>query len=88
MSHTTGLHAAANYTPKTIAMSQVPATPTGANATRLPTDEELREVASSLRGMRFGSVTIVVQDGVIIQIDKTEKRRLRNRRETSENGQS
>jgi hypothetical protein len=33
-------------------------------------------------------VTIVIQDGVIIQIDKTEKRRLRNRREASENGQS
>ena len=69
-------------------MSQAPATPPGANATRLPTEDELREVAASLRGMRFGSVTIVVQDGVIIQIDKTEKRRLRNRREASENGQS
>ncbi|MBA4105917.1 MAG: DUF2292 domain-containing protein [Pirellula sp.] len=69
-------------------MSQAPATPPGAAATRLPTDDELREVAASLRGMRFGSVTIVVQDGVIIQIDKTEKRRLRNRRDAGENGQS
>ncbi|MBL9161787.1 MAG: YezD family protein [Planctomycetaceae bacterium] len=69
-------------------MSQAPATPPGANASRLPTDDELREVAASLRGMRFGSVTIVVQDGVIIQIDKTEKRRLRNRREASENAQT
>jgi hypothetical protein len=86
MSHTTGLHAAANFSRKTIAMSQAPATPPG--ATRLPTDDELREVAASLRGMRFGSVTIVVQDGVIIQIDKTEKRRLRNRRDAGENGQS
>ena len=86
MSQTTGLHAAANYSRKTIVMSQAPAPPPG--ATRLPTDDELREVAASLRGMRFGSVTIVVQDGVIIQIDKTEKRRLRNRREAGENGQS
>ena len=69
-------------------MSEAPAMPPGANATRLPTDDELREVAASLRGMRFGSVTIVIQDGVIIQIDKTEKRRLRNRRDASENGQS
>lgn len=69
-------------------MSQAPATPPGANASRLPTDDELREVAASLRGMRFGSVTIVVQDGVIIQIDKTEKRRLRNRREASDNAQT
>ena len=88
MSQTTGLHAAAKFSRKTIAMSQAPATPPGAAATRLPTEDELREVAASLRGMRFGSVTIVIQDGVIIQIDKTEKRRLRNRREASENGQS
>jgi hypothetical protein len=55
---------------------------------RLPTDDELREIAVSLRGMRFGSVNIVVQDGVIIQIDRTEKKRLRTRREASENGRS
>jgi hypothetical protein len=55
---------------------------------RLPTDEELREIAASLRGMRYGSVSIVVQDGVIIQIDRTEKKRLRNRREAREPSQS
>jgi hypothetical protein len=54
---------------------------------RLPTEEELREISASLRGMRFGSVSIVVQDGVIIQIDRTEKKRLRSRRELSEGGQ-
>jgi len=69
-------------------MSESSASPLNAAAPRLPTDDELREVAASLRGMRFGSVTIVVQDGVIIQIDKTEKRRLRNRRDAHENGQS
>jgi len=55
---------------------------------RLPTEEELREISASLRGMRFGSVSIVVQDGVIIQIDRTEKKRLRSRRELSEGGRS
>lgn len=55
---------------------------------RLPTDDELREISASLRGLRFGSVNIVVQDGVIIQIDRTEKKRLRTRRESSDNGQS
>ncbi len=54
---------------------------------RLPTEEELREIAASLRGLRYGSVNIVVQDGVIIQIDRTEKKRLRTRRDASENGQ-
>jgi len=54
---------------------------------QLPTDEEICEIAASLRGMRYGSVSIVVQDGVIIQIDRTEKRRLRNR-ERDNNGRS
>ncbi len=48
---------------------------------RMPTEDELREIAASLRGLRFGSVSIVVQDGVIIQIDRTEKKRLRTRRD-------
>jgi hypothetical protein len=52
---------------------------------QLPTDEELREISASLRGLRYGSVTVVVQDGVIIQIDRVEKRRLRTRREGGEN---
>lgn len=40
-------------------------------------DEVLDQIRDSLRGLRFGSVNIIVQDGVIIQIDRTEKRRLR-----------
>lgn len=40
-------------------------------------DETLTQIRESLRGLRFGSVNIIVQDGVIIQIDRTEKRRLR-----------
>lgn len=88
MSQTTGLRAAAHYQRKTLAMSEISDSTLTPPGNRLPTDDELREVAASLRGMRFGSVTIVVQDGVIIQIDKTEKRRLRNRREVHENGRS
>jgi hypothetical protein len=42
-------------------------------------DEALDQIRESLRGLRFGSVNIIVQDGVVIQIDRTEKRRLRNR---------
>lgn len=40
-------------------------------------DHELQQIRDALRGLRFGSVQIVVQDGVIVQIDRTEKRRLR-----------
>lgn len=38
---------------------------------------ELAQIRESLRGLRFGTVNIIVQDGVIVQIDRTEKRRLR-----------
>ncbi len=50
-------------------------------------DEELREVSESLRGLRYGSVNIVVQDGVIVQIDRMEKRRLRLRQESANGSQ-
>jgi hypothetical protein len=43
-----------------------------------PGDDEINQIRESLRGLRYGSVNIIVQDGVIIQIDRTEKRRLRN----------
>jgi len=45
-------------------------------------DDAINQIRDSLRGLRFGSVNIIVQDGVIIQIDRTEKRRLRNGRTT------
>lgn len=45
-----------------------------------PTPDEVREVIESLRGIRFGVVQVVVQDGVIVQIERTEKRRLRGAR--------
>lgn len=40
-------------------------------------DDAVNQIRDSLRGLRFGSVNIIVQDGVVIQIDRTEKRRLR-----------
>jgi hypothetical protein len=89
MNSTIGLGAAHLNARKTTAMSTNPAPVAGASTNgRLPTDDELREIAASLRGLRFGSVSIVVLDGVIIQIDRTEKKRLRTRRETSEQAQS
>jgi hypothetical protein len=35
-----------------------------------------QHVREALRGMQFGTVTLVVQDGRVIQVDRTEKRRL------------
>lgn len=40
-------------------------------------EQELQQIRDALRGLRFGSVNVVVQDGVVVQIDRTEKRRLR-----------
>ena len=36
----------------------------------------LQPILDALRGLRFGSVTVVVQDGVIVQVERIEKRRL------------
>ena len=55
-----------------------PKTPAAEQAA--PADDAINQIRDSLRGLRFGSVNIIVQDGVIIQIDRTEKRRLRNTR--------
>jgi hypothetical protein len=61
-------------------ISQQPKTSAAEQA--VPTDDALNQIRDSLRGLKFGSVNIIVQDGVIIQIDRTEKRRLRNARPT------
>ena len=38
--------------------------------------DALRRIDAALRGLRFGTVTAVVQDGVVVQVDRTEKIRL------------
>jgi hypothetical protein len=37
----------------------------------------LRQIEESLRGLRFGALTLVVQDGVIVQVERTERHRYR-----------
>ncbi len=44
-------------------------------------DFELTQIRDALKGLRFGTVNIVVQDGVVVQIDRTEKKRLVRRGE-------
>jgi len=36
----------------------------------------LRRIGDALNGLRFGSVLAIVQDGVVVQIERTEKTRL------------
>jgi hypothetical protein len=81
----TGLIAAASLAAGRTAMNhETSASTAPAGSRSMPSDDELREISASLRGMRYGSVNIVVQDGVIIQIDRTEKKRLRTRRDSGE----
>jgi hypothetical protein len=43
-----------------------------------PWSRELeRQVREALRTIRYGTVTLVIQDGHIVQIDKSEKIRLK-----------
>ncbi len=36
----------------------------------------LAKVRDALNGLRYGEVTIVVQDGVVVQVERTEKVRI------------
>ena len=50
------------------------------NAAPEPGDRKplpLTEIEAAIRSIRHGVVQIVIQDGVVVQIDKTEKVRLR-----------
>jgi hypothetical protein len=42
----------------------------------------LERLSAALRGLRFGVVTAVVHDGVVVSIERTEKLRLPNARES------
>ena len=49
----------------------------GGNGNADPSASALDHIRDALRGLRFGLVSIVVQDGVVIQIERTERKRLR-----------
>lgn len=42
-------------------------------------DEDLEAIRDALRGIRYGSALVTIQDGVIVQIDRTDRRRMRLR---------
>ncbi len=39
-------------------------------------DHALGRIEAALRGLQFGTVTAVVQNGVVVQVERTEKVRL------------
>lgn len=40
-------------------------------------DVELERIRDAVRGIQFGEVRIVIQDGLIVQIERLEKQRFR-----------
>jgi hypothetical protein len=44
----------------------------------------LQQVEHALRGLQFGTVTVIVQDGIPIQVERTEKKRLKRRERRNE----
>jgi hypothetical protein len=60
--------------PEPINKLQQPDVPNGEGRGRI---DELDQIREALTGLRYGEVSIIVQDGVIVQIVRTEKRRLR-----------
>ncbi|MBP3783303.1 MAG: YezD family protein [Butyrivibrio sp.] len=40
------------------------------------TRQQIETINNLLSGLKFGNIVLIVQDGKIIQIDKTEKHRL------------
>lgn len=54
-------------------------TPRRDNAVARSTDTiavVLEHVQAALRGLRFGHVTLIVQDGRVVQVDRFEKTRI------------
>ena len=51
------------------ATAAVPATNAANN------DAALARIGDALRGLRYGSVLAIVQDGIVVQIERTEKTR-------------
>ncbi|HWB10809.1 MAG TPA: YezD family protein [Pirellulales bacterium] len=42
-------------------------------------DDALEHIRQALRGLEYGQISVIVQDGVVIQIERTEKKRVRRR---------
>jgi len=45
--------------------------------------DALARISAALRGLRYGTVTAVVQDGLVIQVERTEKVRIPRREPSS-----
>ena len=42
-----------------------------------PSDSVLEQVRLAIKGVRYGEIRVIIQDSVIVQIERVEKQRLR-----------
>lgn len=42
-------------------------------------DDAIQRIRAALHGLRYGAVTALVQDGVVVLVERTEKMRLQRR---------
>ena len=40
-------------------------------------DSDLDRIRTAVQGIRYGEVRVIIQDGVIVQIERVDKQRLR-----------
>jgi hypothetical protein len=48
-----------------------------ANQSAPSRDLDLDQVRTAIQGIRYGEVRVIIQDGVVVQIERVEKQRLR-----------
>jgi len=46
-------------------------------STQAPVETVVESIRAAITGIRFGEVRVIIQDGVVIQIDRLEKNRLK-----------
>ena len=46
-------------------------------------DDAIERIRAALHGLRYGAVTALVQDGVVVLVERTEKMRLQRREQTA-----
>lgn len=56
---------------------QLVSSPSGITKGNQIHEGELQQIRQALQGLQFGQVTIVMHDGAMVQIERTEKRRFR-----------
>jgi hypothetical protein len=40
-------------------------------------EDAIEQIRRALQGLQFGEVSVIVQDGVVVQLERRERRRLR-----------